>query len=32
MYIYCVHSKATDEKGSKKLGLTIHPVHRLRQY
>ena len=32
MYIYCVHSKATDEKGRKKLGLTIHPVHRLRQY
>ena len=31
-YIYCVHSKATDEKGKKKLGLTIHPVHRLRQY
>ena len=32
MYIYCVHSKATDENAKKKLGLTIHPVHRLRQY
>ena len=32
MYIYCVHSKATDKEGLKKLGLTIHPVHRLRQY
>ena len=31
-YIYCVHSKHTDEHGRKKLGLTIHPVHRLRQY
>ena len=31
-YIYCVHSKHTDEHGLKKLGLTIHPVHRMRQY
>jgi hypothetical protein len=32
MYIYCVHSKATDVEILKKLGLTIHPQHRLRQY
>ena len=31
-YIYCVHSEYTDKQGLKKLGLTIHPVHRLRQY
>ena len=31
-YVYCISSKITDEHGLKKLGLTIHPVHRLRQY
>jgi hypothetical protein len=31
-YVYCVFSEYTDKKGLKKLGLTIHPVHRLRQY
>ena len=31
-YIYCVFSEYTDARGLKKLGLTIHPVHRLRQY
>ena len=31
-YIYCVFSEQTDKNGLKKLGLTIHPVHRLRQY
>ncbi len=31
-YIYCVFSEYTDKNGFKKLGLTIHPVHRLRQY
>ena len=31
-YIYCVHSEYTDKQGLKKLGLTIHPVHRMRQY
>ena len=31
-YVYCVFSEYTDAKGLKKLGLTIHPVHRLRQY
>jgi len=31
-YIYCVCSEFTDIRGLKKLGLTIHPVHRLRQY
>lgn len=31
-YIYCVFSKYYDSHGLKKLGLTIHPVHRLRQY
>lgn len=31
-YIYCVYSELTNSKGLKKLGLTIHPVHRLRQY
>lgn len=31
-YLYCVFSKHTDRFGLKKLGLTIHPVHRLRQY
>jgi len=31
-YVYCVHSELNDGYGLKKLGLTIHPVHRLRQY
>lgn len=31
-YIYCVSSELTDRNGLKKLGLTIHPQHRLRQY
>ena len=31
-YIYCVYSDYNDRHGLKKLGLTIHPVHRLRQY
>lgn len=31
-YLYCAFSEYTDAKGLKKLGLTIHPVHRLRQY
>ena len=31
-YVYCVCSEYTDKNGLKKLGLTIHPVHRLRQY
>jgi len=31
-YVYCISSKFTNERGLKKLGLTIHPVHRLRQY
>ena len=31
-YVYCVFSEHTDARGLKKLGLTIHPVHRLRQY
>jgi hypothetical protein len=31
-YVYCVFSKYTDERNLKKLGLTIHPTHRLRQY
>ena len=31
-FIYCVHSEYTDKQGLKKLGLTIHPVHRMRQY
>ena len=31
-YIYCVFSEYTDKNGLKKLGLTIHPVHRLSQY
>ena len=30
--IYCVFSEYNDKHGLKKLGLTIHPVHRLRQY
>ena len=32
MYIYLVSSAYTDTHGQKKLGLTIHPVHRMRQY
>jgi superfamily II DNA or RNA helicase len=31
-YVYCAFSEFTDSRGLKKLGLTIHPVHRLRQY
>jgi len=31
-YVYCVCSEFTDIRGFKKLGLTIHPLHRLRQY
>ena len=31
-YIYCVYSEFTNTRGLKKLGLTIHPLHRLRQY
>ena len=31
-YLYCVYSDYNDRHGLKKLGLTIHPVHRLRQY
>lgn len=31
-YVYCVFSKYNNAVGLKKLGLTIHPVHRLRQY
>ena len=31
-YIYCVCSEFTNTRGLKKLGLTIHPLHRLRQY
>lgn len=31
-YVYCVFSEHYDRYGLKKLGLTIHPVHRLRQY
>jgi len=31
-YVYCAFSELNDEYGLKKLGLTIHPVHRLRQY
>ena len=31
-YVYCVFSEYYDQYGLKKLGLTIHPVHRLRQY
>ena len=32
MYVYVLHSEFTDKNGLKKLGLTIHPVHRMRQY
>ena len=32
MFIYLVSSAYTDTHGQKKLGLTIHPVHRMRQY
>jgi superfamily II DNA or RNA helicase len=31
-FIYIVGSKLTDKAGKRKLGLTIHPVHRMRQY
>jgi superfamily II DNA or RNA helicase len=32
MYVYVIHSEFTDKNSLKKLGLTIHPVHRMRQY
>ena len=32
MYVYVVTSAYTTENGVIKIGLTIHPVHRLRQY
>lgn len=31
-FIYVVGSQHTDKSGKRKLGLTIHPVHRMRQY
>ena len=31
-FLYCVSSIYTDKCGMKKLGLTIHPVHRMRVY
>jgi superfamily II DNA or RNA helicase len=31
-YVYCLYSELNDRNGLKKLGLTIHPPHRLRQY
>jgi superfamily II DNA or RNA helicase len=31
-FLYCVSSVYTDKRGTKKLGLTIHPVHRMRVY
>ena len=31
-FIYCVSSPYTDANGSKKLGSTIHPVHRMSVY
>jgi len=31
-YLYCVSSNYTDKWNLKKLGLTIHPVHRMRIY
>lgn len=31
-FLYCVSSTYTDQNGSKKLGLTIHPVHRMSVY
>lgn len=32
MYVYVVASAYTTKNGQIKIGLTIHPVHRLRQY
>lgn len=32
MYLYCVGSEITDLEHSKKLGLTINPIHRMRTY
>jgi len=31
-FLYCVSSLYIDKHGTKKLGLTIHPVHRMRVY
>lgn len=31
-FLYCVSSVYTDQNKTKKLGLTIHPVHRMRVY
>ena len=31
-FLYCVSSPYTDIHGTKKLGFTIHPVHRMRVY
>jgi superfamily II DNA or RNA helicase len=31
-FLYCVSSVYTDKHGTKKLGSTIHPVHRMRVY
>jgi hypothetical protein len=31
-FLYCVSSNYTDQNRLKKLGLTIHPVHRMRVY
>ncbi len=32
MYLYCISSEYTDSRGLKKLGMTAHPVARLRTY
>lgn len=32
MYVYVINSSYTTKNGLIKIGLTIHPVHRLRQY
>lgn len=31
-FLYCISSQYTDLNGTKKLGLTINPVHRMRVY
>lgn len=31
-FLYCISSEYTNMNNSKKLGLTIHPVHRMRVY
>jgi len=31
-FLYCISSTYTDQHNTKKLGLTIHPVHRMRVY